>query len=126
MSTTVSAQHPYRPAVLAGELAFVSGALSVDADYVPVSGRDEALDAAVERMTERLATVGGTLADIVKLTYYVTDLSLRTEANRQFERLFAQARPARTFVEVSGLPYGATVEIDAIAQVRDGSAAVVA
>ncbi|MQY28694.1 RidA family protein [Nocardia aurantia] len=126
MSTDVTAAHPYRPAVLAGGLAFVSGALSVDADYVPVAGRQEALDAAAERMAERLATVGGTLADIVKLTYYVTDLSLREEANRQLERLFAEARPARTFVEVSRLPYGATVEIDAIAQVRGDSTAPVA
>ena len=37
-----------------------------------------------------LAVVGGKLKDVVKLTYYVTDLSLREEANRQFERLFAE------------------------------------
>ncbi|MGF6886538.1 2-iminobutanoate/2-iminopropanoate deaminase [Nocardia sp. GAS34] len=123
MSTTVIAQHPYSPAVVAGGFAFVSGALSVDENYVPVPGREAALDAAVQRTSERLATVGGTLADIVKLTYYVTDLSLREEANRQFLELFAAPRPARTFVEVSGLPYGATVEIDAIAQVRNGSTA---
>ncbi|MQY18895.1 RidA family protein [Nocardia macrotermitis] len=115
MSTAVSAQHPYRPAVRAGQFVFVSGALSVDRDYVPVPGRVEALDAAADRMLERLATAGGGLDDVVKLTYFVTDLSLREEANRQFERLFAVARPARTFVEVSALPYGATVEIDAIA-----------
>lgn len=76
-----------------------------------------ALDAAVDRMVERLATVGGELKDVVKLTYFVTDLSLREETNRQFERLFVAPRPARTFVEVSGLPYGATVEIDAVAAV---------
>ena len=121
MSTAVTAQHPYAPAVVAGGLAFVSGALSVDENYVPVPGREAALDAAVERTRDRLATVGGTLADIVKLTYYVTDLSLREEANRQFLALFAEPRPARTFVEVSKLPYGATVEIDAIAQVHNGS-----
>ncbi|MEE2034273.1 RidA family protein [Rhodococcus chondri] len=113
--TSVSPQHPYSPAYVAGGLVFVSGALSIDVDGVAVGGRTEALDAAVDRMTDRLAVVGGRLSDIVKLTYYVTDLSLREEANRQFERLFAQPRPARTFVEVSALPYGATVEIDAIA-----------
>ncbi len=122
MSTTVTAQHPYTPAVIAGDLAFVSGALSVDENYAPVPGRETALDAAMDRTRDRLATVGGSLADIVKLTYYVTDLSLREEANRQFLTLFAEPRPARTFVEVSKLPYGATVEIDAIAQVHNGSA----
>ncbi|UGT56000.1 RidA family protein [Nocardia asteroides] len=117
--TEVSAQHPYSPAVVAGGLAFVSGALSIDADGVAVPGRMAALDAAVARMCERLATVGGELDDVVKLTYYVTDLSLREEANRQFERLFAEPRPARTFLEVSSLPYGATAELDAVARVAD-------
>jgi 2-iminobutanoate/2-iminopropanoate deaminase len=117
-STTVSTHHPYSPATVAGGLAFVSGALSIDADGSAVSGRTEALDAAVERMCERLATVGGELDDVVKLTYYVTDLSLREEANRQFERIFAEPRPARTFLEVSNLPYGAIAEIDAVAQLR--------
>lgn len=117
MTTSVSPQHPYSPAFRAGDTVYVSGALSVDSAYQPVVGRDEALDAAVARMTERLETAGAALNDVVKLTYYVTDLSLREEANRQFERLFAVPRPARTFLEVKGLPYGATVEIDAIAHV---------
>src|SRR5699024_10719358 len=107
--------HPYSPAYAAGGVAFVSRALSVDADGAAVPGRTEALDAAIERMTERLATVGGELGNVVKLTYFVTDLSLRDEANRQFERVFDAPRPARTFLEVSALPYGATVEIDCIA-----------
>lgn len=111
--------HPYSPAVAVGGLAFVSGALSIDTDGVAVPGRTAALDAAIDRMTERLATVGGVLSDVVKLTYFVTDVTLREEANRQYERLFAHPRPARTFMEVSALPYGATVEIDAIAAVGD-------
>lgn len=115
MSFTSPTAHPYSPAVTAGNLAFVSGALSVDLEGNAVPGRTEALDAAIDRMTERLATVGGTLADVVKLTYYVTDLTLRDDANAQFVRLFAEPRPARTFLAVAGLPYGASVEIDAIA-----------
>lgn len=111
--------HPYSPAYAAGGFAFVSGALSIDAEGKAVAGRTEALDAAVARMTERLATVGGKLQHVVKLTYFVTDVSLRDEANRQFERIFSQPRPARTFLEVSRLPYEATVEIDCIARLPD-------
>src|SRR5574340_478244 len=118
--TDVSAHHPYSPAVVAGGLAFVSGALSIDAEGVAVPGRTEALDAAIERMRERLATVGGELENVVKLTYFVTDLTLREEANRQFERLFREPRPARTFLEVSSLPYGAVAEIDAVAALAPG------
>ena len=112
---SISSAHPYSPAKRAGDHVYVSGALSVDENYQPVAGRREALDAALARMSERLATAGGTLDDVVKLTYFVTDLSLREEANEQFEEHFANARPARTFLEVSALPYGASVEIDAIA-----------
>lgn len=120
-ATGGSQPHPYIPAYAVGGFAFVSGSLSVDADGVAVSGRTDALDAAIERMVERLATVGGTIDEVVKLTYFVTDVSLREEANRQFERLFTHPRPACTFLEVSRPPYGATVEIDCIAHagIRD-------
>lgn len=107
--------HPYSPAYQAGGFGFVSGALSVDENYIPVSGRIEAIEAATTRLSERLATIGMSMQDIVKTTYFVTDLTLREEANSQYEQLFTAPRPARTFVEVSALPYGATVEIEAIA-----------
>lgn len=114
-----SADHPYAPAILAGDVVYVSGALSIDRYGEPVAGREEALDAALDGVADRLATVGAGLDDLVKLTYYVTDITLREEANAQFLRIFAAAvRPARTFLEVRRLPYGATVEIDAIAHVR--------
>lgn len=118
---TSTEPHPYSPARLVAGFAFVSGALSIDTQGDAVPGRAEALDAAIDRMTERLATVGGTLDDVVKLTYFVTDVSLREEANRQFERIFARPRPARTFLAVSKLPYGATVEIDCIAHLGSGA-----
>lgn len=107
--------HPYSPAFAVGDLAFVSGALSVDGEGRAVPGRGEALAAAMERLNERLATVDMGLQDVVKTTYFVTDVSLRDEANLHFMQVFAEPRPARTFVEVAALPYGATVEIEAVA-----------
>lgn len=107
--------HPYSQARRVGDLVLVSGALSVDEMYVPVRGARAALEAATAGMARRLATAGAALEDVVKLTYFVTDVALRDEVNRHFADTFADPRPARTFVEVSGLPYGADVEIDAIA-----------
>lgn len=107
--------HPYSPAYLAGGFGFVSGALSVNEDGQAVNGRLEAVEAATARLSERLQTVGLSLADVIKTTYFVTDVSLREEANRHYERTYASPRPARSFVEVAALPYGATVEIEAIA-----------
>lgn len=107
--------HPYSPAFGIAGFGFVSGALSVDEDGVAVPGRREALEAAMARLSERLSTVDMRLEDVVKTTYFVTDVSLRDEANRHYETVFAEPRPARSFVEVAALPYGATVEIEAIA-----------
>lgn len=113
--------HPYSPAVEAGGFVFVSGALSVGRDGQAVAGRSAALAAATERLAERLATSGMALADVVKTTYFVTDVTLRDEANASYQRVFPLPRPARTFVEVSRLPYGATVEIEAVAYRRPGT-----
>jgi len=108
--------HPYTDAVVAGGLVFVSGALPLREDGVLIGGRMDALDEAAETACRRLATVDARLEDVVKATYYLTDISLRDEANVQFCRLWTSPRPARTVVEVSSLPYGAVVEIDVIAR----------
>ena len=113
-----TAEHPYSEAYDDNGTVYVSGALSVDADGVAVSGRRAALDAALEKLRQRLGTAGLDLADVVKTTYFVTDVSLREEANQQFVEVFAEPRPARSFVQVSGLPYGATVEIEAVGRRR--------
>jgi 2-iminobutanoate/2-iminopropanoate deaminase len=113
MTTTA---HPYSPAFESAGFGFVSGALSVDEDGVAVEGRVPALEAAVARLTERLGTIGMDLSDVVKTTYFVTDVTLREEANAHYEQIFSEPRPARSFVQVAALPYGATVEIEAIAR----------
>ena len=107
--------HPYSPTSEAGGFVFVSGSLSIDPSGAPVAGRSEAVVAATERLRDRLATAGLDLRDVIKTTYFVTDVTLRDETNLHDERTFAAPRPARTFVEVSRLPYGATVEIEAVA-----------
>lgn len=111
-------EHPYSEAFDDHGTVYVSGALSVDVNGKAVSGRAEALDAAMKTLRRRLGTVGLDLEHVVKTTYYVTDVSLRTEANEHYAATFASPRPARTFVEVSALPYGATVEIEAVARRR--------
>lgn len=112
----MSAEHPYSAAYDDNGVVYVSGALSVDGDGKAVGGRRTALDAAVAKLRSRLGTVGLDLPDVVKTTYFVTDVTLRDEANEQYLQIFHEPRPARSFVEVSRLPYGATVEIEAVAR----------
>lgn len=114
MSDVSDTNHPYSPAVVAGGLVFVSGSLPLLPDGTVVKGGRAALDAAIENLKERMAHVGARLEDMVKLTYFVTDISLRDVANDQFIDLWPQPRPARTVVGVAELPYGCEVELDAV------------
>jgi 2-iminobutanoate/2-iminopropanoate deaminase len=114
----MSAEHPYSAAYDDHGIVYVSGALSVDAEGRAVPGRRPALEAAVAKLRQRLGTVGLDLPDVVKTTYFVTDVTLRDEANVHYSEIFAEPRPARSFVEVNRLPYGATVEIEAVARRR--------
>lgn len=112
----MTTEHPYSFVVERDGIAYVSGAASVDyRTHVPVAGRRESVDAALDAVAARLATVGLGLEHVVKLTYFLTDLTLRDEANDQLVERFADPRPARTTVQVAGIPYGATVVIEAIA-----------
>ena len=69
----------------------------------------------MRNLAARLGTVGLGLEHVVKATYFATDISLRDEANEQYVEVFAEPRPARSFVGVAELPYGAIVEIEAVA-----------
>lgn len=109
--------HPYSPAAVVGDLVFVSGCLPVDEEERIVTGRRAALDAAVTQIGRRLQGTGASLDDLVRLTYFVTDITLRDDANDQFEDLWPEPRPARSMIGVASLPRGANVEIEAIARI---------
>lgn len=108
--------HPYSEAIEAGGLALLSGCLPVTEDGTLVKGTREALDAAVDTARRRLKNLGLDLENVVKVTYYVTDIGLRDHANQQYVDTWERPRPARTVVAVAGLPYGADVEIDVTAR----------
>ena len=110
-----STEHPYSEAFVSDPYVFISGALSVDAEGTAVEGRREAVDAALVKLEARLALAGLGLEHVVKTVYYAIDVSLRDEANASFLDRFAEPRPARSFIGVSALPYGCTVEIEAVA-----------
>ena len=111
-----SEEHPYSLVIEKDGIVYVSGAASIDySTHQPVPGRREALDAALDAVESRLGTVGLDLSHVVKLTYFVTDVTLRNEANDQIIERFSAPRPARTTVEVSAIPYDAVAAIEAIA-----------
>ena len=58
---------------------------------------------------------GSKLSDIVKITVYLTDLSLFQKLNEVFQDFFKENYPARSVIEVSALPMKARIEMEAIA-----------
>jgi 2-iminobutanoate/2-iminopropanoate deaminase len=108
---------PYSQAVRAGNLLFVSGQIPID----PASGK--LLDGDVERQARRvmenvaaiLRSEGLSFADLVKATIYLRSLGDFEIVNKVYGEYVESNPPARACVEVSGLPKGAAVEIEAIA-----------
>lgn len=105
----------YSQAVRAGDTVYLSGQIGLD----PVSMHlVEGFAAQAEQVFSNLKAVaeaaGGSLADVVKLTIYLTDLSNFSAVNETMARYFAEPFPARAAVGVATLPRGALVEADAI------------
>ena len=105
-------------AVEAGDCLFVAGVLPVDAAGELVGGEDTAAQAefVFSELGRILAAAGCAFADVVKVSVFLTDVDDRPRINPVRQRVFGQARPASTLVEVSGLAVpGARIEVDAIA-----------
>ncbi|NII09804.1 RidA family protein [Oleiagrimonas sp. C23AA] len=107
---------PYSQAVRAGNTVFLSGQIPLD----PASGQLVEGDIAVQarRVFDNLkavcAAAGGSLGQLVRIGIYVTDLAHFGVVNEVMAEYFAQPYPARSTIEVSALPKGAQVEVDAI------------
>lgn len=113
-------EHPYSLAYVKNGIVYVSGATTIDyTTHKPVPGRREALDAALNEVEKRLKSVNAKLSDVVKVTYFLRDVTLRTEANQQFVERFSDPRPARSVVGVSDIPYGGIAVIDVIADINN-------
>lgn len=110
---------PYSQAIRCGDLLFLSGQIPLDpAEKRLVSGDIAAQTERVLKNLEAvLAAAGASLNDVVKTTIYLVDLSDFAKVNEVYGAFFNNTPPARATVQVSALPLGARVEIDAIAQV---------
>ena len=111
----------YTDAVRAeGPLLFVSGVVPVDGAGRLVGGDDVVAQArqVFSNLGSVLAAGGATLADVVKVTVFLTDVDDRARINVVRQEAFGEARPASTLVEIAGLAIpGARIEVDAVAVV---------
>ena len=108
---------PYSQAIVAGDMVFTSGQIPLSAETGLVVGDDVSAQAvqALDNLKAVLAGAGCDLDDVVKTTVFITDMSQFALVNEIYAKYFTEKAPARSCVEVSKLPKGCLVEIEAIA-----------
>jgi 2-iminobutanoate/2-iminopropanoate deaminase len=105
----------------AGPLLYISGQVSIDAAGTPVAPGDLAVQTrtAFSNIRDLLAAAGSTMEDVIKLTYFVTDMSRWSEVQKVRAEFFPRHHPASTTVEVSRLfKVEYLIEIEAVAVAR--------
>ena len=113
---------PYSQAVRSGNFLFCSGQIPLD----PKSGQIVSGDIATQtrRVLDNIGAVlkaeGLTFENIVKTTIFLTDLADFQTVNETYGSYFTQQPPARSTVQVSALPKGAKIKIEAIAVADNG------
>jgi 2-iminobutanoate/2-iminopropanoate deaminase len=108
---------PYSQAVKANGFVFLSGQIALD------PATQQLIDGDVSAQTERvlqnlsgiLQAAGSSLAQVVKTTVFLKNMSDFTAMNEVYGRYFMQAPPARSTIEVARLPKDVLVEIDVVA-----------
>ena len=118
ISTTNAPQAigPYSQAVKTSNLMFISGQIPMDpttGNLVEGSIEDEA-NQVLKNLQSICEAAGYSLDDAVKITIFLTDLGNFAVVNDVMKEHFSEPYPARATVEVSGLPLGVNVEIEAI------------
>jgi 2-iminobutanoate/2-iminopropanoate deaminase len=108
---------PYSQAVVANGFLFSAGQIALD----PATGQVVSGDVAAQtervmtNLTAVLRAAGVTWTDVVKTTVYLQDMKDFPVVNEVYARALGDARPARSTVQVAGLPKGVLVEIDLVA-----------
>ena len=110
---------PYSQAIQveSGKMTFLSGQIPLDPKTMEMVQGDAATQAerVMQNLKAVLAAAGLDFSHVVRCTIFLTDLADFAKVNEVYGRAFTSAPPARATVQVSALPRGAKVEIDAIA-----------
>jgi reactive intermediate/imine deaminase len=106
----------YSQAVRVGDTVYISGQIPLD----PATGQlvSGDIEAEIRRVFENLKAIataaGGTLADAVKVSVFLTDMGNFAQVNQIMATYFSEPYPARAAVGVASLPRGARVEMECI------------
>jgi 2-iminobutanoate/2-iminopropanoate deaminase len=110
---------PYNQAIRVRDLVFVAGQLGIEPESGELAGPtvQDQTGQIMRNLSAILAAAGTGLENLVKTTVFLTDLGDFAGMNEVYARYVGDAPPARSTIEISGLPSGAVVEIEAVAHV---------
>lgn len=108
---------PYSQGIQVGQFLFISGQLPINPDtgLFPEGDIRDMTVQVLKNIQEILKEAGGTMNNVVKTTIFVKDLRDFAFINEVYDKFFDSVPPTRSCVEVSNIPKGAPVEIEAIA-----------
>ena len=106
----------YSQAIRAAGTVYLSGQIALVPETMELvsGGAERQIRQVFDNLTAVAEAAGGTLADVVKLTVYLTDLGDFPAVNEIMAEYFTEPYPARAAIGIAQLPKGATVEMDAI------------
>ena len=110
---------PYSQGILAGQFLFVSGQLPINpADGKMIDGDiSERANQVFRNISAIIDSAGGSIADVVKITLFLTDMGDFQYVNEVYSQHFESPFPARSAIQVSALPLGSNIEAEAIAYI---------
>jgi 2-iminobutanoate/2-iminopropanoate deaminase len=113
---------PYTQAMRAGDFVFISGQIGIDPATGKITGTDAGAQATqvLKNIKAILTAAGLNASHVVKTTIFLADMDDFAKVNAVYGEFFQEDPPARSTVEVSKLPLGALVEMEAIAMRRPG------
>ena len=116
----INAVGPYSVAVEAGGIVYLSGQIHLDPESGTLVDGDIQVQTrqCLENLKRVLAAAGLGFADVLKCTVFLVDMADFKAVNEVYAEYMVEPFPARSCIQVAGLPLGARVEVEAIAQVR--------
>jgi len=119
-SNAPAAIGPYSQAIRAGNLIFTAGQVGLDpqSGQLVEGGIREQTEAALRNLQSVLKAAGCSFSDVIKTTVFIMDMNDFTAMNEVYQQFLGDIiPPARSTVQVAGLPRGAMVEIECVAMI---------
>lgn len=112
---------PYSQAIVANGFVYCSGQIGLTPDGQLVEGLEQQTRQIMSNLQAVLEEAGSSLEHVVKTTIFITNINDFVKVNEIYGEYFSVHKPARATVEVSSLPKGAVIEIEAIAIMKQES-----